>query len=582
MSHHHQYRTFAGASLLSLREIAAQLQQIGRPPSPFRASSTATEVVRIVAALGINASLSPSETLAVVSPTLWSTRLEPWIKGLLIATLIAYDDPNPSNNAYTLRDDVLHAIPDSLSLLFHVGAPFTLAEVEPGEDALLLTNQIQYLFTRVWLATIRDEHPASKSWSILLINLFDGDVIHAHSIRAFSAKDIPSFARYTRSRIPRLSLMNLREGTEFAGFIYVFATITLESKTSTLDGSKHCQEAVAAAIPVLVSLLSKVLRVRSTSARDKDSFLDSLTLSTTFILVIALDGAKSISEALACGLLSTLLKRPHLLATLPAEALKSWRALLEKVSRFVVHPMVFHEFSHVVRRWASTRDDYDMWLPRDLWCCWKDCLARAAYVYAIRQRLKARGVLYRCSASTCTNTNVVNYKSCFTCGAFYCSQACQVLDWRSGHRARCSVPELYRNRAAQDLHFFRSVVAAYLADNRADIVRDMESYLLQLQQQPLVGSGSFQDDTELIVTRRKYPILLFDLNMPNIPAPKDCIKFVSTITYACAYRPYIETDILPAWRETEKPGLSVVICLPDAAVDSGDVKFTASFNLLWP
>ncbi|KAL0064580.1 hypothetical protein AAF712_008525 [Marasmius tenuissimus] len=228
----------------------------------------------------------------------------------------------------------------------------------------------------------------------------NADMVDNHALRAFGPGDASSFIRHVTSATSRLTSMDIHELAGFAAFVYLFADIALKSRVS-LTKIPELFQGIAAATPVLSCLLTKLLRMKhddSTCPRLDSGIIEPASLSVMFILTLALDGPGPVSQALASGLLSTFLRRPHRLNILSEEPQKTMCTLLNIVSSFMVYPKVLHEFSRVVRKGEQNHDS-DMSPASLLWDCWKNCLQKAAYLYAVRQNLKERGALYRCSVA---------------------------------------------------------------------------------------------------------------------------------------------------------------------------------------
>ncbi|KAL0062772.1 hypothetical protein AAF712_010310 [Marasmius tenuissimus] len=402
--------------------------------------------------------------------------------------------------------------------------PITL--VDSSHDSYVLTPQLQRLLAQAWRDVVHEGHSTIDEWSILLLGLKNEsqtDLIDEHVFRVFGPDDMPSIIRYIASVTPRL------------------------------------------------------IRHEVTTGRRVDIGLDEPAFLTAEILLTsALDGPDQVSQALASGLLSTFIKKPHRLATLPMESQKALCVLLDTVSRYMVYPKVLREFSRAVRKEGSIIDSNTR--PASLlWDCWRSCLEKAAYLYTIRQNLKADGALYRCSVAACTNIDVIKFKRCSACKALYCSESCQQLDWASGHRAHCSSSDAHRNGARLDLGFLESVVTRTLTTNAGQVTEIIDSYSRGLRRQaPGERYDSFDDD-QLIATKQNYPVLLFKLSTPGLLVPSECIEATNTAIFASVCELH-DIDIVPAWRSTGYCRLFVVARMP--TVRCSDTLY--AFDLSWP
>ncbi|KAL0064575.1 hypothetical protein AAF712_008520 [Marasmius tenuissimus] len=405
MSNRQQSRTTTPpvAPLLSQWQVARQLDQIGRPPTPFRISQTSIEILHIITALGIHAKSTPSVTRLAITPPLWRSRLEPWIKALLATSLAAEGTGSYPINMHAFRADALRLIPGFLNAMVRASIPIT--PVDSSNEAYALTPQLQHLFAKAWLEMLREGHSAIDEWTILLVHLNQyspNGLVDEHVLPFFRQEDTFSIVRHIASVTPCLDSMSPHDLSGFVGFLCLFAHIAPKSRASLSQASEpcHCQGAVGAPA-ILSQLLTKLLRMKhddGTGRRLDTSVNKPASLSAIFVLTLALDGPGSVSQALASGLFSTFLKRPHRIAALPAEPQKAMCVLLKVISRFMIYPKVLHELSRVVRKGEQNHDS-DMSPASLLWDCWKNCLQKAAYLYAVRQNLKERGALYRCSVA---------------------------------------------------------------------------------------------------------------------------------------------------------------------------------------
>ncbi|KAL0061158.1 hypothetical protein AAF712_012028 [Marasmius tenuissimus] len=385
---------------LSQWQVVSQLDRIGRPPIPFRVSHASVEVLHIIEALGILSKSTPSVTRSAITPHIWRSRIEPWIKALLIASLIGDGASSSSINIHNFRAEALRLIPACLNTMIYASFPFTL--VDSTDESYALTPQLQQLLAKTWLNVVREGQPTIDSWSVLFMNLkhepnSDVDMVDNHALRALGPDDASSFIRHVASVVPRLPSMDTHEFSGFAAFMYLFADIALKSRASPSQIPGLFQ-GIVGATPLLSRLLTKLLRMKHDGERRRTDITEPVSLSAMFILTLALDGPVPVSQAVASGLLSIFFKRPHRLATLSGEPQKTMCALVNTVSRFIVYPEVLHEFSRAVRK-GEPNFNSDMCSASLLWECWRNCLEKAAYVYDVRQNLKSRGALYRCSVA---------------------------------------------------------------------------------------------------------------------------------------------------------------------------------------
>ncbi|KAL0057683.1 hypothetical protein AAF712_015661 [Marasmius tenuissimus] len=452
--------------------------------------------------------------------------------------------------------------------------PITLVDL--SHDSYVLTPQLQRLLAQAWRDVVHEGHSTIDEWSILLLGLKNEsqtDLIDEHVFRVFGPDDMPSIIRYIASVTPRLVSISPHDFSRFWVFLSLFTRFATKSTDLLLKAPGSCH------IPVLSQLLTKVLQIRHevTTGRRVDIGLDEPAFLTAEILLTsALDGPDQVSQALASGLLSTFIKKPHRLATLPMESQKALCVLLDTVSRYMVYPKVLREFSRAVRKEGSIIDSNTR--PASLlWDCWRNCLEKAAYLYTIRQNLKADGALYRCSVAACTNIDVIKFKRCSACKALYCSESCQQLDWASGHRAHCSSSDAHRNGARLDLGFLESVVTRTLTTNAGQVTEIIDSYSRGLRRQaPGERYDSFDDD-QLIATKQNYPVLLFKLSTPGLLVPSECIEATNTAIFASVCELH-DIDIVPAWRSTGYCRLFVVARMP--TVRCSDTLY--AFDLSWP
>ncbi|KAL0058590.1 hypothetical protein AAF712_012019 [Marasmius tenuissimus] len=569
---------FTAARLPSISQISSAFVALGGPPTPFRVSPAVFDVLRFIGALGVHARTSPSATLVEIKPLVWNHFIEPWLKALLIMYLVTTMETSPTS--LEIRRDVLWFVPWCLNSFIDI--PFQFVLSESSEITCAVTPQLQYLFVRVWLEVLREGHAACGRWSMLLLklNLKHGadanphtnpELFNAHTLGALKIENIPAFRCYLVTMTSQLSSAGEDGLSAFSTFMYLLADIVPRAKVVNSQPGHERQGIYRALVDEtlspLIRLLTKVLRIRR-SVKDEDEFYRKNKIDPILLLY----------RALANGILSTFLKRPSCLSALTPELQLGVYTLFDRFSRFIIYPTVAKQFARAARIGGITFDNHIR--TTSLSACWQDCKAKALYVCAIREDLRGQGALYRCTVVTCNNVDVAKFKSCLACETVYCSRACQKMDWAAGHRARCSSTVAIKNRVEFTYRFVESVAKAYLIANASGVNEIIDSYVDKLPQLAMDEKDNLLGDVGLVMSKKKYPILVFNLDVPGMPPPNVWIEAVGNDVAAGLFKPSTGTGPVLSWRATTERKLFVIALLP------GEIGFAqesaVSFNLSWP
>ncbi|KAL0579561.1 hypothetical protein V5O48_002441 [Marasmius crinis-equi] len=581
-------------SSLSLGQVILGLERLGEPPKPFQASPIVVDALNTVAALAMHALSQPLNTLWATTPALWRTVLEPWLKALLIHTLII---PNQTtrNVSCDIREDTLWIVPWLLESF--IGAGFLFTSTDASSDSYFLTPQLQHLVVRTWRVLSKEPNATWGWWSSLLVLFKHGfrpglgmgmDLLDGPTLSTFSTGEISGLVLYVASTVERLSDMTDEELAEFAAFMCLFSDIVIKAKLGTVQEVGCCRSVLEKEATGLVHVLAELIRHQRLAKgndewrRDRrDCEPNPIMLSVASVLSCILEGPGPVSAFITSGILSTFLRHPEHFPGLTPEVRPLASDLLDSIDRYMFFPSVQRSFALATKRDGSVAPERGSVPSRELVKHWNKCREKALYLSTVRKDLKKDGLLYQCTVAKCTNVQVMKYKCCSRCKAFYCSRTCQKLDWAGGHRARCSASNIGLNQAVQDRQFLCSVVGRYLIDNANDVDEIIHSYAATLREPAWQDAQNdpFLQDTGLVINERKYPVLVVDLNAADMAIPSAWVKAMTT----AALDDLLEycDDIIKVWRTMPASRL-FVIALPPSPDGVLVVDHAFSFQLPWP
>ncbi|KAL0056728.1 hypothetical protein AAF712_016664 [Marasmius tenuissimus] len=417
--HRPPFEFFATPHLPCISEIVSGFEALGRPPTPFQVSPAVFDALRFIGALGVHARTSPSAMLAAMKPFVWNQLIEPWLKALLIMCLVTTTETSPTSRE--AQRDVLWFVPWCMNSFIDI--PFEFALSDSTDIPYAVTSQLQYLLVRAWLEVLGKGHAASDWWSILLLKLnvnhdTDADtdthtsvgLFDTRTLGALKLENIPAFRRYLVSMTSRLPSAEDQDLAAFAAFMYLLADIVSRARVGVLQQDAGRQEVydmlVNDTLPLLIRLSTKILRIMKAGEdspqeeKDECDGVEAILFCTLFILTRFLDGPCSVYRALTSGLLSAFLKHPHSLPALTPQLQYGVYSLFNIISRFMVYPAIVKEFTRAIRNGGTAFNDHMQTVSNRLSFCWQDCMAKARYVWAIREDLKAHGTLRRCAVAT--------------------------------------------------------------------------------------------------------------------------------------------------------------------------------------
>ncbi|KAL0069918.1 hypothetical protein AAF712_002813 [Marasmius tenuissimus] len=546
------------------RTALEHLRKLGGPPRPGTTRLTSLPssietVLEVVGALAANMTgyngARATQTAAFHIKREWKSTVGPWVIFLLRDMYLA---------------GVVSSVPDGFDVTEHMltFVPLMLSFSGSREENDLDTDvavinraspELHPLIVQVWCKVLDMQHQAWGDWSMLVANLAPADLaefrVPPYSESPYTDNDSigPVLTRHIHvlaSRIHEMSFEELRSVKSFLGCIpyAFFGGATLPMHAPAIRGP---------IINAFGTLAARTMSKRSSlavAAPDSSECRISHLVATVSIQLIesSISESARVVDIMDTGLIRAMFKGYSCLFDIGEQAkveqkmsLQFWLGkVLARISRFSIYSSVLHKFARIHKKVMAKYEDPGEILKsksKSLYDSWMVVTEKTTIMRDLRRSVKTScDPRYICSNDTCPlqvgQVIGVKFRRCTGCTAtMYCSYECRKEDWNSRHRERCL--DLQRTSmqygaapivSVYEYNIVSKLIETYFRKYAPEIMDIVETFIKSLSAESISS-----EDVQQIADKRKTPIIFCDLDRPELPLPKDCVRIYDTDYISC-------------------------------------------------